>query len=149
MKSNATLYIVVIGVIVVLGLGFVLIRMPKTASGEELVPFATCLKDKGAQFYGAFWCPHCQKQKALFGAAAKALPYVECSTADGQGRLQVCIDKNIEGYPTWIFADGSREVREMTLADLSAKTSCPLPSGTASTSSVTIEGTSTSASSVN
>ena len=29
--------------------------------------FAKTLESKGAVFYGAFWCPHCQAQKALFG----------------------------------------------------------------------------------
>jgi thiol-disulfide isomerase/thioredoxin len=37
---------------------------------------ASCLKEKGAVFYGAFWCPHCQNQKAMFGKSAKLLPYV-------------------------------------------------------------------------
>src|SRR3989338_5665230 len=35
--------------------------------------FTKCLKDKGAIFYGAFWCPHCQKQKSLFGKSKKYL----------------------------------------------------------------------------
>ena len=62
--------------------------------------FATCLKDKGATFYGAFWCPHCQAQKKLFCSSAKLLPYVECSTADGQGQNKICTDAGIAGYPT-------------------------------------------------
>ena len=32
----------------------------------ELDQFALCLGDKGAVFYGAFWCPHCQNQKKMF-----------------------------------------------------------------------------------
>lgn len=89
--------------------------------------FAKCLNDKGAVFYGAFWCPHCQNQKAMFGKSQKLLPYVECSTADGKAQTQICKDKNIIGYPTWEFADGSRESGEVSLQVLSQKTSCPLP----------------------
>ncbi len=89
--------------------------------------FAQCLGEKGATFYGAFWCPHCQIQKKLFGKSAKKLPYVECSTPDGKGRLPVCIEKKIEGYPTWEFADGSRLNGEVPLAKLAEKTSCELP----------------------
>ena len=89
--------------------------------------FAQCLGEKGAVFYGAFWCPHCQNQKKLFGNSAKKLPYVECSTPNGKGQLQVCTDKKIEGYPTWEFADGSREGGEVPLAKLAEKTSCTLP----------------------
>ncbi len=89
--------------------------------------FTRCLKEKGATFYGAFWCPHCQKEKAMFGKSARLLPYVECSTADGNGQLQVCQDKKISGYPTWEFTDGSRETGETSLQVLSEKTNCQLP----------------------
>ncbi|HXK35049.1 MAG TPA: thioredoxin domain-containing protein [Candidatus Paceibacterota bacterium] len=93
----------------------------------ELDAFAACLEEKSAVFYGAFWCPHCQNQKKLFGKSAKLLPYVECSTPDGQSQLEICKDKNIEGYPTWEFADGSRETGEVSLAKLAEKTGCALP----------------------
>jgi len=88
---------------------------------------AQCLKDKGAVFYGAFWCSHCQAQKKLFGLSAKLLPYVECSTVDGRNQIQICKDKNIDGYPTWEFADGSRLNGEISLNQLAEKTSCILP----------------------
>lgn len=86
--------------------------------------FAQCISDSGATFYGAFWCPHCQAQKAMFGKSAKLLPYVECSESNGKGQLAVCTDKKIEGYPTWVFADGTRESGEQTFEELAAKTSC-------------------------
>jgi len=89
--------------------------------------FATCLKDKGAVFYGTFWCSHCQAQKKLFGSSQKLLPYVECSTADASAQTQVCKDKKITGYPTWEFADGSRLMGEIPLQQLADKTSCSLP----------------------
>ncbi len=65
--------------------------------------FAKCLGQKGAVFYGAFWCPHCQDQKKLFGDFAKDLPYVECSDASGKEQLKLCADQNIKVYPTWKF----------------------------------------------
>ena len=91
------------------------------------------MKDKGAIFYGAFWCPHCVAQKKAFGSSAKLLPYVECSTADGQGQTQVCKDKKIEGYPTWELKDGTRipddspDGAGVKLETLAEKTSCVLP----------------------
>lgn len=95
----------------------------------ELDDFAICLKDKGATFYGAFWCPHCQKQKAEFGRSARLLPYVECSTPNGSAQLSICEEKKIENYPTWTFADGTRETGELALARLAEKTGCALPDG--------------------
>ena len=94
----------------------------------KLDTFASCLKDKGAVFYGAFWCPHCVNQKALFGKSAKLLPYVECSTPDSKGQFPIFVEKEIKNYPTWIFADNSVLTGEVELATLSEKTGCPLPS---------------------
>lgn len=87
---------------------------------------AACLKEKGATFYGAFWCPHCQEQKRVFGTSASDLPYVECSTPDGKGQLPVCAEKGIEGYPTWEFADGTRETQTLSPERLAEITACPI-----------------------
>ncbi len=94
--------------------------------------FATCLGEKGAKFYGAFWCPHCQNQKAMFGKSAKLLPYIECSTPDGQGQLPICKDLGINTYPTWHFEqEGTTTPEVLTgevpLETLAEKTSCTLP----------------------
>ena len=89
--------------------------------------FASCITDSGTTFYAAFWCPHCQAQKALFGKSDKYLPYVECSQPSGQGQLQICTDANITSYPTWQFADGTRLMGEQSLEVLAEKTGCPLP----------------------
>ena len=114
-----------LGLLLVLG-GLVWLIMAPVKPGP-LDTFATCLKDNGATFYGAFWCPHCQAQKALFGRSARLLPYVECSTPDGQGQLEVCNNAGVEGYPTWVFGDKTRESGELSLEHLSEKTNCPLP----------------------
>ncbi|MBI3573861.1 hypothetical protein HY090_02320 [Candidatus Kaiserbacteria bacterium] len=95
--------------------------------------FVQCIKDKGVIFYGAFWCPHCQRTKAMFGDSASKLPYVECSTPDGQSQTQVCKDKAIVQYPTWIFPDGSQLTGEHTLQELSDKSQCSLGTTASST----------------
>ena len=114
-----------IGIVVILVLGFWWWQANQQPG--KLDDFAKCLKDKGAKFYGAFWCPHCQDQKTLFGSSKKYLPYIECSTANGNSQLPICKEKNIEGYPTWEFADGSRLTGELSLEQLSQKTECQLP----------------------
>ncbi len=100
---------------------------PTTLEGEASGPnlaLAQCLKESGAVFYGAFWCPHCKKQKELFGAAVSALPYIECSTADGNSQTPICAAKGIKSYPTWKFADGSELTGEVALDKLAEKASC-------------------------
>lgn len=93
----------------------------------KLDAFAACIKNSGAVFYGAFWCPHCQATKALFGRSAKLLPYVECSTPDGKGQLPACTEKGVTSYPTWIFTTGEVATGELSLARIAEATSCPLP----------------------
>ena len=106
----------------------------KTAPQEAL---ASCLTEKGTKFYGAFWCSHCQRQKALFGSAVSRLPYVECSLPDGSGVTEVCRAAGVEGYPTWVFADGSRIAGEATLETLAARAGCPLEGSASSSPSST------------
>lgn len=92
----------------------------------EYDTFATCIEESGTKFYGAWWCPHCQNQKTLFGKSAEKLPYVECSTTDGKDTTQVCKDAGIKSYPTWVFPDGSKGNGEQTLEQLAQKSGCEL-----------------------
>ncbi len=119
-------YAIRIGLLVIAA-GLIVLAAQAISKPGKYDQFAQCLEQKGAKFYGAFWCPHCQAQKKMFGKSVKHLPYVECSTPNAKGTKQVCIDAGIEGYPTWIFADGTRQTGEVPLATLAEKTSCVLP----------------------
>src|ERR1035437_6515709 len=108
-NSNVKIFVGVIAVLLVGTVATAVLRGGTAPTGPgKYDTFAQCIKDSGATFYGAFWCPHCQAQKKLFGTSAKLLPYVECSTPDATGQLQICIDKKITGYPTWELKDGTR-----------------------------------------
>ncbi|MEZ6209476.1 MAG: hypothetical protein R3B64_02825 [Candidatus Paceibacterota bacterium] len=124
-KNNNTIIIAILILALFVALGVWSARI-KNKPGD-LDTFAMCLGESGATFYGAFWCPHCNNQKAMFGNSARLLPYVECSTEDGKGQTQVCIDAGITGYPTWEFADASRLSGEIELSELADKTGCELP----------------------
>lgn len=130
-KSNNQLknILIVFGVIIVLSLGYWIYDKQQPGNLDS---FAQCLSDKQAKFYGAFWCPHCQAQKALFGKSKDLLPYIECSTPDSKGQTQICIDKEIKNYPTWSFPMASTTSSsteeffpgEKTLQELADKTGC-------------------------
>lgn len=122
--KNKNIIIVIILIIISI---FAMLWIKSSRQPGELDAFADCLKENGAVFYGTFWCSHCQNQKELFGKSAKRLPYVECSTPDGKNQSGICKDKNIDGYPTWEFNDGSRLSGELSLARLAEKTGCSLP----------------------
>jgi hypothetical protein len=128
MDKNAKIFIGIVALVVLGVAAAAIVRGGPASQGPgKYDQFAQCLKEKGAIFYGAYWCPHCQAQKKLFGSSAKFLPYEECSTADGQGQLQACTEKGVKTYPTWIFADGSRLQGEIPLETLAEKTLCELP----------------------
>jgi hypothetical protein len=122
---------VYIGLVTLVIIGLIVVRNSTDggATSGKATPydsFAQCLTDAGAKFYGAYWCPHCQSQKELFKNSSK-LPYIECSTPNGQGQLPICTEAGITGYPTWKFADGSQLDGERTLKELGEKTNCVVP----------------------
>ena len=118
---------ILIGIIVLAGIIYVIIAPPRVVA-SKYDSFATCIKNSGALFYGAFWCPHCQAQKAMFGSSAHLLPYVECSNPDGQSQNALCNSKGIAEYPTWQFANSTTTTPGvLELSDLAQKTNCPLP----------------------
>ncbi len=155
MKNKTTQIIVstIVVILVVVALG-ILLNKPKAIG--KYGPLAQCITDSGTKFYGAFWCSHCQNQKALFGGAKDLLPYVECALpleeqkladieiqkAKAEGRLKegenpetigiktrqdICKEKDIKSFPTWIFTDSSILTGEVSLETLALKTSCVLP----------------------
>jgi thiol-disulfide isomerase/thioredoxin len=97
-----------------------------TAAPGELDDFARCVAASGAKFYGADWCPHCQTQKEDFGSSVKFVPYVECAVRGTQMISYVCKKEQVESFPTWIFADGTRVVGAQSLSFIAEKTACKL-----------------------
>lgn len=121
--SKVTMFWAIIAILIVGGIGGSWYM--KTLPGKYDV-LAQCLTEKGAKFYGAFWCPHCNTQKQWFGNSAKLLPYVECSEADKKTQTPICIEKEIKQYPTWVFADETRLTGEQKPEVLAEKAGCSL-----------------------
>lgn len=110
-------------IVVVFGLFLHFSGLFDPAAGPEkpyLKALAIHLHDSGARFYGAYWCPACKQQKALFEASAERLPYVEC-TPNGRNGVHslACVANNITDYPTWII-DGRRHTRVVAVEELAA-----------------------------
>lgn len=121
-----------VAAVLVLGIGgYVLASGGDTPTGqltaEQLDSFAQCLSENNATFYGAYWCPHCKTQKAMFGDAMQEVDYVECSP-DGRNapRSDACVRKGISTYPTWII-EGERYTGVQSFQELSSATGCQLP----------------------
>jgi phage baseplate assembly protein gpV len=93
----------------------------------RLDSFAQCLSSKGVKMYGAYWCPHCEEQKELFGSSFQYAPYVECGIEGSRAEQPVCVTARVKNFPTWIFPDGSRVEGKLPVVTLRDKTGCTLP----------------------
>ena len=134
MKKGVLIFWVAIILVVVLGIGA---SFFKSTTPGKFDPLAQCIKKQNVEFYGAFWCPHCQRTKALFGSSVKYLPYIECSTPNGQEQTQICKDKKILSYPTWIRPDGATMGGEHPIEEWAAFSGCTLDGQTTAFSKVT------------
>jgi len=122
MRSGKIFFSIII--LIILG-AFVNVAMrPKkaTVSAGHYDDFAQCLASANLTMYGAVSCSHCQAEKALFGDSFKDVSYVECTE-----NPKLCLDKGIEGYPTWIDKNGRKYVGEQGLERLSEISGCALP----------------------
>ncbi|MEX2010582.1 MAG: hypothetical protein WD874_02140 [Parcubacteria group bacterium] len=123
MKNIIWVYIA----IVVAVLGGLVWLMNRPTPPNVLDSFAQCISDTGTKYYGAFWCPNCKNQNAMFGSAKAYLPYIECSTPDGKSQTKECTEAGVQAYPTWVFPDGEKETGTLSLPYLSERTACQLP----------------------
>lgn len=79
--------------------------------------FAECLTENDWTMFGTDWCPHCQRQKKMFGKSFASIHYVNCDIGSA------CSDAGVKSYPTWgkngkLEASGVKELS--TLARLSS-----------------------------
>jgi len=107
---------VLIGLTVLL-LGVLTTASAAPAASDEQLGLSRHLKRVGALFYGAWWCPACTRQKALFGEqAAQELPYVECDPVPGdRGRCEAAL---IKVFPTWDLKGKERLTGVQSLEEL-------------------------------
>ena len=91
-------------------------------STKESIELAKYLNDKGVVKYSAYWCPNCLNQSELFGKQAyKELNVVECARDGKNSQTQLCIDKKINGFPTWEI-NGKLILGVLSLKELSRLT---------------------------
>ncbi|HCY17615.1 MAG: hypothetical protein UR62_C0007G0017 [Candidatus Nomurabacteria bacterium GW2011_GWF2_35_12] len=121
--TNKNIFFLIIGLLI-LGTIATIIFQP----GEPTVPsskydtFAKCLASKNLTMYGTIWCSHCKAEKARFGDSFKYVPYVECTE-----NPNLCLEKGIESYPTWLDENGGKYIGEQGLERLSQISGCELP----------------------
>ena len=89
-----------------------------TVSSKGKINFAKYLRDNNIVMYSAYWCPHCNDQKKLFGKkAVEELIIVECAKDGKNNNYKLCQEKGIEGFPSWEINNeiysGTRSLNEL------------------------------------
>lgn len=131
MEKKSIVYGVLVVVLLVIVVGLLWVVDQQAAPKREAhARLAQCLSDEEVVFYGAFWCPACAQQKAMFGGSVKKLPYTECSLPD-RTQNELCIEAEIANYPVWEFARENEEVYRcggiVSPEILAHVSGCPLP----------------------
>ena len=93
-----------------------------TTSGTAEIALAKHLKQTGAKIYIMYTCPHCYKQKQLFGnEATQQLNVIECLPDGKNSQTKLCVEAKIDSVPAWNingkFYAGEQSLQK--LADLS------------------------------
>jgi hypothetical protein len=124
MQDKKQTIVSVIVLIIVAGLiwGFASFNTEKEVVDESMEVFAKCVADKGLTMYGAEWCGHCANERKAFGDAFKFISYVECPE-----NIQLCTEKQINGYPTWIDGAGQKYEGAIGIKGIAQVSGCPLP----------------------
>lgn len=124
-KQKVFLSLFVVGILFLAGCG------SAGYSQEAIDKLAQCITEKGGVMYGTFWCPKCAQVKKNFGSAMKYIKYVECDPRGENEQSELCIQKGVDKYATFIFNDDPNKdhwlVGVPTFEELAAKAGCPAP----------------------
>jgi len=94
-------------------------------STEQATALADYMRRRNIVLAGAYWCPHCRRQRELFGRQAN-VPYRECDPRGYQSEATTwCRRVHISGYPTWVQGTKVLASGEMPLHELAKKIDYP------------------------
>lgn len=126
MKHSMKIIISVFILVIMIGIFYFTIKaITGNIVYDNIDEFAQCLSSKGVKMYGAFWCGHCQNEKSKFGESWKYIDYVECDPRGENSEADLCLQKSIEGYPTW-EVDGKLYPGEQSFEKLAELSGCKL-----------------------
>lgn len=86
-------------------------------ASQTVIDLAKHLTNTGSSMYGSYTCTHCKTQKLLFGDAFQYINYIECNPAGENSKSELCLEKGIDGYPTWEINEsihvGTKSLKEL------------------------------------
>jgi hypothetical protein len=124
MSKHIQIFLVVIIVLIAFGLyaTYQNRKMDTFTDGKDYTAFSQCLTEKGFTMYGSKTCIYCQREKQSLGPAFENINYVECPE-----NINLCIEKGVEAYPTWISSEGISYTGYQGPEKLASISGCVLP----------------------
>ena len=103
----------IFGIIVISLIPFIIFNVGQ-GEKENYDEFAKCITEKGVNMYGSFRCGICAKTRNMFGDSFQYISEIECHPQGENSQLDLCLDKAIEGTPTWILEPAFFEEKRYT-----------------------------------
>lgn len=132
-KKSVNAPTIIFTVLLALFAGLFTLQAQKSAIPSKIYDeLAQCLTERGYVMYGSITCGQCAKQRALFGDSFQYIKEIECKPGKENSETERCVQKNIEGTPTWFIEDASGNTLKqfdkgvVALKQLSAESGCPL-----------------------
>ena len=98
----------VAAVVAVVGGAAIFASYPGGATAYQ-AELARHLARSKAVMYGAYWCPHCQEQKARFGHGRQRSALRRVRSQGAGARPDLCAIAGVRSYPTWVIGSERRE----------------------------------------
>jgi uncharacterized membrane protein len=102
------------GLILILNvLPLIIFNFPTTEK-QDYTPLAKCITESGVNMYGSFRCGVCAKTRKNFGDSFQYINEIECHPQGENAQTELCVEKEIEGTPTWIMEKDGKEIKRKT-----------------------------------
>ena len=103
----------IFGIIIVSLIPFIIFNFTQ-GEKENYDEFAKCITEKGVNMYGSFRCGICAKTRNLFGDSFQYINEIECHPQGENPQVNLCLEKSVEGTPTWILEPAFIEEKRYT-----------------------------------
>lgn len=77
-------------------------------------PLTKCMTENGVTMYGSFRCGVCARTRKMFGSSFQYVKEIECHPQGENPQTELCIEKGIEGTPTWVLEQDGEELKRYT-----------------------------------
>jgi len=99
-----------IGMTILFLIPIIILNVSGTNNDGKYDALAQCLTEKGVKLYSSYKCGVCLQTKEMLGSSIRYIDEVECHPNGPNSQTELCVEKNIEGTPTWVLEPNGTEL---------------------------------------